>query len=46
LVVEERRAAIATLAVPALLQTSPAAYDGLLMVMKGPEVALRYPDPP
>jgi hypothetical protein len=45
LVVEERRAAVATLAVPALLQRARAAYDGQLMVMKGPEVALRYPDP-
>ena len=41
----EWRAAIATLAVPALLERARAAYDGQLMVMKGPEVALRYPDP-
>jgi hypothetical protein len=45
LVVEERRAAVAALAVPALLGRARAAYDGQLMVMKGPEVALRYPDP-
>jgi hypothetical protein len=45
LTVAERRAAIATLAVPALLQRARAAYDGPLMVMKGPEIALRYPDP-
>jgi hypothetical protein len=43
--VAERRAAIATLAVPAVLQRARAAYDGPLMVMKGPEIALRYPDP-
>ena len=42
---DEWRAALATLAVPALLQRARAAYDGQLMVMKGPEVALRYPDP-
>jgi hypothetical protein len=44
LILEERRAAVATLAAPALLQRARAAYDGSLMVMKGPEVALRYPD--
>jgi hypothetical protein len=45
LAADERRAAIATLAVPALLQRVRAAYDGPVMVMKGPEVASRYPDP-
>jgi hypothetical protein len=45
LAADERRAALATLAVPALLQRVRAAYEGPLMVMKGPEVALRYPDP-
>jgi hypothetical protein len=45
ILVDEWRAALATLAVPALLQRARAAYDGQLMVMKGPEVALRYPDP-
>jgi Uncharacterised nucleotidyltransferase len=44
-IVEERRAAIAALAVPALLRRARAAYGGQLMVMKGPEIALRYPDP-
>jgi hypothetical protein len=44
LIVEERRAAVATLAAPALLQRARAAYGGSLMVVKGPEVALRYPD--
>jgi hypothetical protein len=45
ILVEEYRAALATLAVPALLERARAAYGGQLMVMKGPEVALRYPDP-
>jgi Uncharacterised nucleotidyltransferase len=45
LLVEEWRAAMANLAVPALLLRARAAYDGQLMIMKGPEVALRYPDP-
>jgi hypothetical protein len=42
---EELHAAIVTLTVPALLARVRAACDGPLMVMKGPEVALRYPDP-
>ena len=42
---DEWRAALATLAVPVLLERARAAYDGQLMVMKGPEVALRYPEP-
>jgi len=45
ILVDEWRAALATLAVPALLERARAAYDGQLMVMKGPEVALRYPAP-
>jgi hypothetical protein len=45
IVADEWHAALATLAVPALLERARAAYDGQLMVMKGPEVALRYPDP-
>jgi hypothetical protein len=45
LVLDERRAAIATIAVPTLLQRARAACDGRLMIMKGAEVALRYPDP-
>jgi hypothetical protein len=44
LIIEERRAALAALAAPALLQRARAACDGSLMVLKGPEVALRYPD--
>ena len=45
ILVDEWRATLATLAVPALLLRARAAYDGQLMVMKGPEVALHYPDP-
>jgi len=45
LLIDERRAAMANLAVPALLRRVRDAYDGRLMIMKGPEVALRYPDP-
>ena len=42
---EERGAAVATLAVPALLQRARAAYDGRLMIMKGAEIARYYRDP-
>jgi hypothetical protein len=42
---EERRAAVATLAVPALLQRARASYDGQLLIMKGAAVALHYRDP-
>ena len=45
LILEERRAAVATLAVPALLQRARASYDGQLVIMKGAEVALHYRDP-
>jgi len=41
----ERHAAITTLAVPAFLERIRAAYDGPLLVLKGPEIAARYPDP-
>src|SRR3954469_18092302 len=41
----ERRAAMTALAVPALLQRARSAYAGQMMVMKGPEVGLRSPDP-
>jgi len=44
-VLEERRAALTALAVPALLQRARAAYDGRLMIMKGAEVALHHRDP-
>jgi hypothetical protein len=45
IVLEERRAAITALAVPALLHRTRAVYDGRLMIMKGAEVALHYRDP-
>lgn len=45
LYVDERIAAIRTLAVPVLLNRIRAAYDGRLVLMKGPEVGARYPDP-
>lgn len=40
---EERAAAAANLVAPAVLARARAAYDGTLMLLKGPEVALRYP---
>jgi len=43
--VEERRAAMVALAVPALLERVTAAYGGSLVLMKGPEAAARYPHP-
>ena len=42
---EERIATIRALAVPVLLKRIRGAYDGTLILMKGPEVAARYPDP-
>jgi hypothetical protein len=42
---QERRAAIATLMAPRVLERVRAAYDGPTLVFKGPEVAARYPDP-
>jgi Uncharacterised nucleotidyltransferase len=42
---EERFAAVALLAAPTLLARIRAAYDGRIMVMKGPEIAALYPDP-
>jgi hypothetical protein len=42
---EERFAAVALLTTPLLLERVRAAYDGPAMVLKGPEVAARYPDP-
>jgi Uncharacterised nucleotidyltransferase len=44
-VAQERRAAIATLMAPRVLERVRAAYDGPALVFKGPEVAARYPDP-
>jgi hypothetical protein len=42
---EERLAAVVALATPTLLDRARAAYDGTMLLMKGPEVAARYPDP-
>lgn len=41
---EERAAAIAALTAPILLERARAAYDGTMVLMKGYEVAARYPD--
>jgi hypothetical protein len=41
---DERRSAVAALTAPVLLQRVRDAYDGPLLVLKGPEVAARYPD--
>ncbi|HUK95972.1 MAG TPA: nucleotidyltransferase family protein [Gaiellaceae bacterium] len=45
LLARERHAAVTFLAVPALLERVRAAYDGPLLLWKGPEAAARYPDP-
>jgi putative nucleotidyltransferase-like protein len=42
---QERRAAIAALMAPRVLERVREAYDGPALVFKGPEVAARYPDP-
>jgi hypothetical protein len=42
---EERAAALRTLAVEPLLRRVRAAYDGPLLLIKGPQAASRYPDP-
>jgi hypothetical protein len=44
LTLDERRSVIAALTAPVLLQRVRDAYDGPLVVLKGPEVAARYPD--
>ncbi len=44
-VAQERLAAIALMTAPLVLERVRAAYDGPAMVLKGPEVAARYPDP-
>lgn len=41
----ERTSAVVALSVPALLEQIRAAYDGPVILHKGPEVAARYPDP-
>jgi hypothetical protein len=43
---EERWATLVVLTAPVLLQRARSAYEGTMLVMKGPEVAARYPDPP
>ena len=45
LVARERHSALTTLAGPALLERVRAGCDGPLLVLKGPEVAARYPEP-
>lgn len=45
LVAHERVAAAIAMAAPLLLRRTRAAYDGRLLLFKGPEVAARYPDP-
>ena len=45
LVTAERVAAFVTLAAPAVLAEARRAYDGTIVVLKGPEIAARYPDP-
>ncbi|MBV9801668.1 MAG: nucleotidyltransferase family protein [Solirubrobacterales bacterium] len=42
---DERIAAIRTLGVPVLLEKVRAAYDGTMVLMKGPEVGAHYPEP-
>lgn len=45
LLAAERAAVMATLAVPSLLHRVRAAVDGPIILLKGPEVAARYPAP-
>jgi hypothetical protein len=45
LVAQERLVAAITLATPSVLKRIRAAYDGELLLLKGPEVASTYPDP-
>ena len=45
LLTEEHVSAMRALAVPLVLERVRAAYDGQLILMKGPEVAALYPDP-
>jgi hypothetical protein len=41
----ERRAALVSLVLPEVVRRARAAYDGALVIHKGPEVARLYPDP-
>jgi Uncharacterised nucleotidyltransferase len=45
LVGAERAASFVALAAPLVLAEVRAAYDGAIVVLKGPELAARYPDP-
>jgi putative nucleotidyltransferase-like protein len=45
LVREEELAAVRTLLAPVLLARIREAYDGVIVIFKGPEVGTRYPDP-
>lgn len=40
----ERLAAVMSMAAPVVLRRARAAYDGPMALMKGPEIAVRYPD--
>jgi hypothetical protein len=42
---EELRAAMTTMAASALLERVRSACDGPILLVKGPEIAVRYPDP-
>ncbi len=42
---EEREAAMRALAAPVILRHARAAYGGGMMLIKGPQVAARFPDP-
>lgn len=44
LVEEERRVAALTLGAPTVLRQAREAYEGTILLLKGPEVASRYPD--
>jgi putative nucleotidyltransferase-like protein len=42
---DERRAQLAALMAPLVLERVRAAYDGPILLVKGPAIAARYPDP-
>jgi hypothetical protein len=44
-VAQERTAAVVEMSAPLVLRRVRAAYDGPTIVLKGPDVAARYPDP-
>jgi hypothetical protein len=45
LLAREHRAALTSLAAPAVLERIRSAYSGELLLLKGPEAAVAYPDP-